>query len=400
MSRFTQKNKFTSIAALLVLVTTFLILTIHQGAPLFFLIGLLIATGILVVISYCFRWFKLDDRHLFKQPLFIIVTAYPVYLFILFGVWSWKGYSLDLSSDGYSLFLDISKFPLIILASSVPLGAIVNNVHRTIQTEKQIDDAGVKNRNDIYYGHVKFILDQFDKIKGKQISHDYNLKEPVVGSTQESKFKTKVFKIDSCIFIRQPMDLYRRIYKYSCPQTGSNFMVCPSFLRDLHDEWLKIHNLCLYKAELRAQRYFKSPQELRIKDYSDIDIIYTNICNILCLGGFHSDYSLALQAKRSGWQWYSSFPTCLHMYESLRSLAAVTGLILDRIRDENVDRFFPSNESVFKIGSGFVNDWSMFFDTVCIGSYQSPTLTSTLGLHLIDDIKIEQGDNLVDSPQQ
>lgn len=242
-------------------------------------------------------------------------------------------------------------------------------------------------------------MDQFDKIKGNQISHDYNLVEPVVGSTQENEVKTAVFKIDSCIFIRQPMELYRRIYKCSSPKTGSNFMVCPNFLRDLRDEWLKIHDLCLYKAEWKAQRYFKSPQELRIKDYSDIDIIYTNICNILCLGGFHSDYSLGLQAKKSGWQWWSSFPSCLHMYESLHSLAAVTGLILDRVRDENVDRFFPSNETVFKIGSGFVTDWDMFFDTVAIMSYQFPTLTSTLGLHLMDGIKIDRGDCFIDSRQ-
>lgn len=381
MSRFTQINKLFSFAALLVLVTAFLILTINQGAPLVFLLGLLIATAMLATLSHYFNWFKLDDRQLFKQPLFIIVTAYPVYLFMLFGAWIWKGYSLNLSSQGYGLFLEISKFPLIILASSVPLGAIVNNVHRTIQTEKQIDDAGEKNRNDIYYGHVKFILDQFDKIKGKQMIYDHRL-EGSFNISRESEVKEKVFSIESCIFISQPMDLYRKIYKYSRPQKNSNFMVCQDFLRALQEEWLKIHDLCSYKAERKSEQHFKSPQELLIKEYSDINITYTNICNLLCLGGFHSDYSLAFQAKRSGWQWYSTFFTGAHMYNSLRSLAAVTGLILDRVRDENVDRFFPSNESVFKIGSGFVNDLDMFFDTICIGSYQSPTLTHMFGLHL------------------
>lgn len=292
---------------------------------------------------------------------------------------------MSLSSEGYSLFLEISKFPLIILASSVPLGAIVNNIHRTIQTEKQIDESGAKNRNDIYYGHVKFILDQFDRIKGKQINHDYHLKKSFAPS-QESEVKTNTIKMESCIFIRQPMDLYRKIYKNSSPQKSSNFEVCPDFLSALHDEWIKIHNLCLYKAELIAEQYFKSPQELRIKEYFDIDITYTNICNLLCLGGFHSEQSLAFQAKMSGWQWFSTFPTGVHMYNSLRSLAAVTELILDRVRDENVDRFFPSNESVFKIGSGFINDLNMFFDTICIGPYQSPTLTHIHGLHLEDSI--------------
>ncbi|UAY97102.1 hypothetical protein [Dickeya dadantii] len=381
----TQKNKFFLLAALLILVNTLLILTIHQDAPLIFLLALLVATAILATLSHYFHWFKLDDRQLFKQPLFIIVTTYPVYLFILFGAWIWKDYSLSLSSEGYRLFLEISKFPLIILASSVPLGAIVNNIHRTIQTEKQIDDAGAKNRNDIYYGHVKFILDQFDKIKGKKISHDYYLEESF-NTSEENEVKTKVFKMELCIFIRQPMDLYRKIYKNSCPQKSSNFEVCPDFLRVLHDEWLKIHNLCLYKSERKPEQHFKSNQELRIKEYSDINITYTNICNLLCLGGFHSDYSLALQAKRSGWQWYSTFPTGAYMYNSLHSLAAVTGLILDRVRDENVDRLFPSNESVFKIGSGFIEDLNMFFDTICIGPYQPPTLAHLHGLHLEDSI--------------
>lgn len=398
MSGLKKKTKLASFTALSTLVTTLLVLAIRQEAPQVFLIELLVGTGLLAAMSHYFQWFKLDDRQLLKQPLFIIATAYPVYLFMLFGAWSWKGYSLDLSSVGYSLFLEISKFPLIILASSVPLGAIVNNVHRTIQTEKQIDDAGIKNRNDIYYGHVKFILDQFDKIKGKQIERRYDLVEPVVGSSEKSEVKTKEFMVVACIFIRQPMDLYRKIYKCSRPEAGSSFMVCPDFLRALHDEWQKIHHLCLYKKDWNPQRDFKTPQELRIKDFSDIDIIYTRICNLLCLGGFHSDYSLSLQAKKSGWQWYSTFVAGAHMYESLRSLAAVTGLILDRVRDENVDKVFPSNESVFKIGSGFVTNFDMFFDTVCIGPYQSPTLTNIHGRGMLDVLQGGRGETLDANP--
>ncbi|MGV5527664.1 hypothetical protein [Pseudomonas sp. XP1] len=376
-----QTNKLFSLTALLISVTAILALMIHQNHPMAFLIGLLIATAMLATLSHHYHWFKLDDRQLFKQPLFIIATTYPAYLFILFGAWTWKNYSLNLSSEGYGLFLEISKFPLIILASSVPLGAIVNNVHRTIQTEKQIDDTGAKNRNDIYYGHVKFILDQFDKIKGKEINFEHHLEE-LNNTTQEDKPEPQTFKIESCIFIRQPMDLYRKIYKHSSAQNNPNFMVCPEFLDSLSKEWSNIHQLCLYKAERKPEQNFKLPQELHIKDHSDIDIAYTNICNLLCLGGFHSDYSLALQAKKSGWQWYSTFLTSVHMYDSLRSLATVTGSILDRVRDENVDLLFPSNESVFKIGSGFVSDFNMFFDTVCIGSYQPPTLTHIQLLHL------------------
>lgn len=383
MKNSIQTNKFFLLAALLILVTPLLFLTIHQDAPLIFLLGLLVATATLATLSHYSHWFKLDDRQLFKQPLFIIVTAYPVYLFILFGAWVWKDYSLSLSSEGYSLFLDISKFPLIILASSVPLGAIVNNIHRTIQTEKQIDESGAKNRNDIYYGHVKFVLDQFDKIKGKKINHDYNSVKSI-SSHQGIAVKTTTLKMESSIYIRQPMDLYRKIYKNSSPQKNSNFKVCSDFLRVLHDEWLKIHDLCLYKAERKPDQHFKSHSEQRIKEYSDIDINYTNICNLLCLGGFHSDYSLTLQAKMSKWQWCSTFPTCAHMYNSIHSLAAVTGLILDRVRDENVDRLFPPNESVFKIGSGFVSDFNMFFDTICIDTYQAPTLTHIHLLHLED----------------
>ncbi|AHF68061.1 hypothetical protein [Pseudomonas cichorii] len=400
MSEFTKKNKFALFVIVLMLVTAFLILTIRQNAPQVFLMGVLISTCMLAAMSYYFQWFELDDRQLFNQPLFIIATAYPVYLFVFFGAWSWQGYSLDLSYQGYGVFLEISKFPLIILASSVPLGAIVNNVHRTIQTEKQIDDTGLKNRNDIYYGHVKFILDQFDKVKGKRIERIYELVEPGNAFDENSEATTKEFDIESCIFISQPMDLYRRIYKNSRPQTDSSFMVCHDFLRELHDEWLKIHSLCLYRKEQKPQHNFKSPQELWIKKFSEIDIIYTRICKLLCLGGFHSDYSLAFQAKKSGWQWHSTFVTGAHMYESLCSLAAVTGIILDRVRDENVDRAFPSNESVFKIGSGFVTDLSMFFDTIGIGPYQSPTLTSLHGLHLIDDIKVERDEKVVDSPQR
>lgn len=372
--------------ALSILMTGLLTLTIWKDAPQLFLAGLLATTLMLAGFSYQLNWLNLDDRQLFKQPLFIVATAYPLYLFFLFGSWTWKGYSLDLSSNGYVTFLEISKLPLIILASSVPLGAIINNIHRTIQTEKQIDDTGLKNRNDIYYNHVKFILDQFEKIKGTEISYKYQLLErseanhaPTLPPKALSPSpNANTYNIKSTISIHQPMELYRKIFKKASSRTDSSFEVSEEFLSELKNAWLSIHDLYVSTRIKDPKTSFADCQEKMIKGYSDIDITYTKICNLLCLTGHHSKYSFAIQDRGGVWQWYSTFCEGRHIYSSVTSLAAVTTMILDRVRDEKVDELFPSNNPIFSIGSGLIDELNMYFDTICIGPYQAPTLRRSL----------------------
>ncbi|MBN3121960.1 hypothetical protein [Pectobacterium brasiliense] len=124
----------------------------------------LLAIFILIIISTWKKWYILDKRNLFHQKLFWLSVGVPTISFIYFGIFAWWGKTPVLSAHGYARFYDISKFPLLLLASSVPLASIVNNIHRTIQTEAQIETSETKNAIDRHLAHEKNFIEKAKEI--------------------------------------------------------------------------------------------------------------------------------------------------------------------------------------------------------------------------------------------
>lgn len=108
---------------------------------------------------------KLNDESLDKQPLFWFAVLSPIVLFLIFGVIIWKDYIPDLSKAGLENFAKISTFPLAILTLSPILGVIVSNIHKSIQTERQIEQSEIKGKIDSFNAHYKFITDRIAEIK-------------------------------------------------------------------------------------------------------------------------------------------------------------------------------------------------------------------------------------------
>ncbi|HHL9594566.1 TPA: hypothetical protein ACQ98W_004820, partial [Citrobacter braakii] len=144
------------------------------------------------------------EKNLYTQKLFWLSIGFPLFSFFYFGIFSWWGKTPVLSAHGYARFYEISKFPLLILASTAPLGAIVNNIHRTIQTEKQIEEANRKGLSDSYYSHFKHIVDYFTSLPYKKITLDVSY---------HTKFEQE-FKI------AYPIHLYQFIYNKNSPENG------------------------------------------------------------------------------------------------------------------------------------------------------------------------------------
>jgi tellurite resistance protein TehA-like permease len=88
----------------------------------------------------------LDERNLAKQSLFWAAIILPVILFFGFGAPLWENLNFEFSKEAYNKFLDINKFPLYLFGTCVPFVAIVAYMHRTIQTEKQINHTKKTNR--------------------------------------------------------------------------------------------------------------------------------------------------------------------------------------------------------------------------------------------------------------
>ena len=173
-----------------------------------------------MIIFHYNDWLKLTHKNLLKQPLFVTSVALPVYLFVMYGLWAWKDHSINFTSDGFNNFLEISKLPLIILASSVPLAAIVSNIHRTIQTEAQINSSETKNSIDRHLAHEKNFVEKIKEMTTFTMQNFVD--EPTKYHTDNEDKKTKLLTSHE-VKISNPYLLYSNIYKNSNTSINSNY---------------------------------------------------------------------------------------------------------------------------------------------------------------------------------
>lgn len=235
----------------------------------------------LTAIMYIKGLLKLNHQNLMKQPIFWWSITAPILLFFYFGYWSWKNSSPSLTSEGLETFYTLSKIPLLFLASSVPLAAMVNNIHRTIQTEKQINESKKKNQTDGYYNHLKFTLDQFKAIEGKEITNISFIKE---------RYQIKIIR---------PMKLYNKIFFKSNPSEGMNFDITPNFISTLNTKWQFLSQRSLFLNNILNRE--KNPEK---KDFDEIarsaDEIYKtyiDLCEQFCLYDFEFSKSRMIKTN-------------------------------------------------------------------------------------------------------
>lgn len=128
------------------------------------LIVYILIITIYAIYLYRKNAFQMNAEPLTHQDLFWAAMIVPFSAFIVVGSICWYGKGLKIDSDGFNNFLSISKFPLALLSLSLPFGVVVNNVHRTIQTDKQIKEAERKNKADGFYSHRKNTIDMLDNL--------------------------------------------------------------------------------------------------------------------------------------------------------------------------------------------------------------------------------------------
>ncbi|MDK9605352.1 hypothetical protein [Lelliottia wanjuensis] len=203
-------NKTSKLLSLAFIFTGLELLFIYNDYPTLFLITNLFSIVFLIVVFYSFSWLKLDDDNLLKQPLFIASILVPLHTFLVYGLWVWKDHNIAFTSDGFSNFLNITKLPLIILASSAPLAAIVNNIHRTIQTKKQIRIAEANNLGSSFHTQQKHLIDIFNNFPEYKIGNEKT--EGYDGLNFSKKLK-----------IKYPRRIFKRMY------TKSNVISGPSY---------------------------------------------------------------------------------------------------------------------------------------------------------------------------
>ncbi len=264
-----MKINFTlcSYVLIMTLIELFLIITGRPRLFIFITISSLIGYAL---IFHNNKWFGLNEENLLKQPLFIASILIPLHTFMVYGFWVWKGHGIDFTANGFNNFLEISKLPLLLLASSVPLAAIVNNVHRTIQVEKQITETSRKNLSDSYYTHLKFITEAFEK----------NIQHEIKFHDHSSKLK-----------ISHPLSLYRELFPKSNSEQGVNYEINKALFEFLSAEWEKLNfNIDAFRLHYDSLLSDKSNQKLKESLSLIINSIEGNIISIfkkLHVTGYH-----------------------------------------------------------------------------------------------------------------
>ena len=191
------------------------------------------------------RWLKLDEKRLSQQWIFRLSIAIPFAISFLLCIPLWFETTFSFSSAGYEKFLSMFSLPIGVLSLSIPLVAIVAHIHRTIQTEKQIELINQKNTSDKFYAHYKYITDSFSSIKSSNIN--LNGKEVII----------EISNVNS---------LYRDFFPNSSPENGTVI------------EQKSVHTIKIFKSlneidkELHELEYERS-------DNSDPNLVLFNILN-------------------------------------------------------------------------------------------------------------------------
>lgn len=165
--------------------------------------------------------FDMDSKPLTEQYLFWASLRVPIISFIWFGCFAWSNTDLSMDAEGYNNFLNASKLPLGLLSLSIPFAVIVNNIHRTIQTDKQIKEAEKKNNVDFFYAHRKNTIEVFQNYETLEI--------PVPNSTITLEFK-------NCY------STYRRCFPHAST-TDNDFNSSMSFIKKAEIIWCEICTL-------------------------------------------------------------------------------------------------------------------------------------------------------------
>ncbi|CAH5988471.1 TPA: hypothetical protein ACKFUI_003814 [Citrobacter koseri] len=323
----------------IIILTSIELLLIYIQNPSHFIIVTLLSIIGYVSIFIRNNWIKLNEGNLLKQPLFIASILIPLHTFLIYGLWIWKDHSLDFTASGFNNFLEISKLPLLLLASAVPLAAIVNNIHRTIQVEKQITETSRKNYTDSYYTHLKFVTDSFEKYTSIEFEcGDY-------------KSKSKV---------SNPLSLYHSLFTASNSDNGASNEINKSLCDFISNTWQEINfHIDSYRLHFGSLLDADSVElrEQLARDIHDIEIKIISIFKKLFITGYHYNKMAVYRWTGGGIQ--TSFMNHGDMIKKISLCETICSFIFEIIN---------SNDELVRkhINNGFIDQNSFtavkFFD--------------------------------------
>lgn len=267
------------------------------------------------------RYYKINHKSLLEQPIFWVSIGVPLATCIFLGalIWVGKWHSFSLTSHGYSRFLEISKLPLLVLASAVPFASIINNLHRTIQTEKQISESEKKNKTDGYYAHAKF---QTDYLK----------------SLPETKLTTNILQINGRLAeesktfkITYPLSLYKKLYPNCDPINGAEYDADKNYTALILKSWVKINRTLneLHKNTNKIAHVKLDDASILLKIWYELEMEAINICNHLEI--IYPTYQKSFSIEYGNSKLITYVSSMNEMYKILEALENISVGIIDAV---------------------------------------------------------------------
>lgn len=198
---------------------------------------------------------------------------------------------------------------------SVPMAAIVNNIHRTIQTEKQILETQKKNLADSYYAHLKSMTDFFKDLPEHNITIAY-----------EGRKITKNLKIT------YPTQLYDSLFPESTPFSGASYGVNRRFtskILDCHNKLIKyIESL----NDLFDKESDKSDKEKKLIYYwNEIEKLTNTLCSCIAIPSNDFGITMLFQANESLTS--TNILSLDDLYKTISAIHDINMSILDRVKE-------------------------------------------------------------------
>ncbi|HHN8431879.1 TPA: hypothetical protein ACRRXA_001908 [Morganella morganii] len=302
------------------------------------------------------KYFEMNEKPLTSQTLFWLAIIIPFASFCYFGYFSWYGKPFLFNAEGFERFIKISALPLGLLSLSIPFSAIVNNIHRTIQTNAQINSVNIKNNSDIYYSHRKNTMDYFNALGKIDVEFHTSFKDNYVKNRMDIKLSMR---------IDDSFKLYHTLFPYSHPH-NCILSLSEKITKRINRCWCRIDYLlmkCLEEKNTCANLIRKM---IKINKYLEIierTLCVTNNLSKIRHFRFNSDNVIFGVSFR----FYEEFNARLEsMFKMTTVISSIVGNEFESIVNyKSLDLFLSKNNAKFY----FINN---SHDTVSeIGKYNN-----------------------------
>ncbi|WP_261816395.1 hypothetical protein [Vibrio gallicus] len=206
--------------------------------PLFLLLfAWVTAYGVRLLYSiYCKRKNKspslgllsITDEPILSQPVFYLALIVPLFWATIVFLISFRDVSVSFDAEGMQALYETSRFPFMILWSSIPLMAMVASIHRTKQTEKQISKvekqihmSEVKNNAELFLSHYEFYTKAITEVMEKVFEQapninliHYSKKEAYMNIFRGASIRHGIAEISTDFFEQQLIQFEEAKHEY------------------------------------------------------------------------------------------------------------------------------------------------------------------------------------------